>query len=542
MNSKYIFMRHPFVPLAFFIVSFLLSLSLASQTTSRGRMTIHFLKFKCLNPTTDDMLETDGKGDELFFTFIYSIADSNGRTKSRGKISTKTFGDQNGFPARIQAGSKSEMGGITRGNIVFPKIEAILDRSLEVGDFISMLPLVWEWDNAGPSVQSELEAFFLNSMDSINKKLHRAFSQYPKEHQYVIKGLRLSSLIDTNRVKYILRNIKDRPATRPVGLSSTGLYPTEELYVKIYDQKRVAGYSAISDEDFRLLDKLYYDPTHGNPNSQNRVHPNGDYEIYLSPVFVAAPTGTPPPPGGGPAPPIEVKPPRPVHDSIRIKPGEEPVKDTVVQADQVQDPDGNPYTTITIGKLRWMRENLRTTRYNDGTPIAGNLSNTAWETTREGAYAVYENNNQYDATYGKLYNGYAVATGKLCPKGWRVPTDKDWQELESLTGMGADLLANIGGRGNIAGALKEPGLWDPSGEPSSNSSGFSIRPAGIRAPNGEFMVLKQYGDFWTSTVYENPYSLYLWNRHFYYNSLEIGRNYLSASNGYSCRCVQDVTQ
>ena len=86
-----------------------------------------------------------------------------------------------------------------------------------------------------------------------------------------------------------------------------------------------------------------------------------------------------------------------------------------------------------------MRENLRTTKYNDGTPIAGNLSNTAWENTREGAFAIYENNSQYDLLYGKLYNGYAVATGKLCPKGWRVPADSDWQQLERIVGIIEDL-------------------------------------------------------------------------------------------------------
>lgn len=561
---KHIPMRPFYVSVIYLLLLFLTGYSVTAQPSARGRLRIYFEKFKCLNPTTDDMLERDGKGDEVFFTFLYSVADSNGKTKYRGRVSTKTYGDRNGFPSRIRAGSLSPTGGIKRRDIIFaqskpddtiltvgsdiplyssPRSELgalVADRQLEPGDFISLLPLVWEWDNTGPAVQSELEAFFLNSMDSINKRLYRTFSQYPKEHQLVIRGLRLSSLIDTHRVKFILRNIMNKPATRPVGLSSSGLFPTEELYVRIYDPQRVAGFLSVRDADFRLLDKLYYDPLHDNPNPSNRVHPNGDYEIYLYPVYEAAPSGTPPPPGGGPAPPVEVKPPRPVRDSITIKPGGEPGKDTVSNTDQVQDPDGNPYTAITIGKLRWMRENLRTTRYNDGTPIAGNLSNTAWETTREGAFAIYEDNSQYEATYGKLYNGYAVATGKLCPKGWRVPTDKDWQELETIAGMGADLLATIGGRGTIAGSLKEPGLWDPSGEPSNNSTGFSVRPAGIRSPNGEFTVIKQYGDFWTSTVYENPYSLYLWNRHFYYNSSEIGRNYLSANNGYSCRCVQEA--
>lgn len=557
-------MRSGCVRLLVFAALFFYSQPTDAQITGRGRAMIYFNKFKCLNPTTDDMLETDGKGDEVYFTFLYSIADSNGKTKSRGKISTKTYGDRNGFPGRIKAGSLSSKGGIKRGDFIFAQSQPddtlltlgfdfpyyspprpnkgtlVLDKQLEKGEFISIFPIVWEWDNTGAAVQSELEAFFLNSFDSINKKLYRVINHYPKEHQHVVKGWHLNSLIDTNRVKYILRNIKNRPATRPVGLSSSGLFPTEGVYVRIYDQKRIAEFSPIGNEDFRLLDNLYYDPVYYKLYSDKTVHPNGDYEIYLYPIFEAAPVGAPPPPGGGPAPLIEVKPPRPIRDSIAIKPGDDPVKDTTSGSNQVKDPDGNPYTSLTIGKLRWMRENLRTTRYNDGTPITGNLSNAAWETTRDGAYAIYENNSQYDVLYGKLYNGYAVATGKLCPIGWRIPTDKDWQELETISGMSADLLEIIGGRGNIAGSLKEPGLWDPTGESNTNSTGFSVRPGGVRSTNGEFTVIKQYGDFWTSTVYDNPYSLYLWNRHFYYNSLEIGRNYLSANNGYSCRCVQEA--
>lgn len=533
-----------------------------AQITGRGRVKIYFDNFKCLNPTTDDMLEADGKGDEVYFTFLYSVADSTGKTKSRGKITTKTYGDRNGFPGRIKAGSLSPRGGIKRGDIILSQSDAddtlltvgfdrplyearkgngtlILDRQLENGDFITLFPIVWEWDHVGPSVESELEAFFLNSMDSINRKSFRWYSQFPKEHQYKVRGMRIIDLIDTNRVKYILRNIKDKPATRPVGFTSSGLFPAGNLFTKMYDKARIAAYFPTREAAFRLQDHLYYDPMHDSRVLPERHHPNGDYEIIVQATFEAMSTGTAPPPGK-PLPPTEIKPPVPIRDSIRIIPGTEPGKDTLPVTGQILDADGNAYTTLTIGKLRWMRENLRTTKYNDGTPIAGNLSNAAWENTREGAFAIYENNSQYDLLYGKLYNGYAVTTGKLCPKGWRVPADSDWQQLERIVGIIEDQLGNIGGRGRIAGALKEPGLWDPSGEPGDNSTGFSVRPAGVRSTNGEFTVLKQYGDFWTSTVYENPYSLYLWNRHFYYNSLEIGRNYLSANNGYSCRCVQDI--
>lgn len=231
--------KSPARNLLFVFVMFYAQL-VSAQITGRGRVEIYFNYFKCLNPTTDDMFEADGKGDEVYFTFLYAVADSSGRTKSRGKVTTKTYGDRNGFPGRIKAGSLSEKGGIKRGDLILAQSQPddtlltvgfdrpvygsrkgkgtlLLDTRLENGDFITLFPIVWEWDHIGPQVQSELESFLLNSMDSINRRSYRWFSQFPKQHQYIVRGMPLNELIDTNRAKFILRSIKDKPATRPVG-------------------------------------------------------------------------------------------------------------------------------------------------------------------------------------------------------------------------------------------------------------------------------------------------------------------------------------
>lgn len=205
----------------------------------------------------------------------------------------------------------------------------------------------------------------------------------------------------------------------------------------------------------------------------------------------------------------------------------------------VFDLDSNKYTVIKMGKQYWLRENLRTTKYNDSTAIATGLTNSEWKQTTQGAYAVYENNSFYEATYGKLYNGYAVRTGKLCPQGWRVATDKDWNAVESYLGMPPSELERTGERGAIAGKLKT-GNWDASSFKASNSSEFSLLPAGARLDNGEYSNLNQYGNFWTSTVYDDRYGLlYLWNHHAHYNTNAMGRIYTLANNGYSCRCIKE---
>ena len=207
---------------------------------------------------------------------------------------------------------------------------------------------------------------------------------------------------------------------------------------------------------------------------------------------------------------------------------------------QVYDLDGNRYEVMKIGEEFWFMENLRTTQYNDTTRIASGLNADEWSKVKHGAYSIYDDKTVNIKKYGLLYNGYAAASGKLCPLGWHVATDKDWNELERFYGISADELDKTGERGNIADKLKASEGWNTSAFTPKNYSGFSIVPAGSRKDNGEYTTEGQYGNFWTSTVYDDRYGLlYLWNHHVHYNTNAVGRIYTVAQNGYSCRCVKD---
>ncbi len=206
----------------------------------------------------------------------------------------------------------------------------------------------------------------------------------------------------------------------------------------------------------------------------------------------------------------------------------------------VYDLDSNRYEIIKIGNQYWFKENLKTTQYRDTTRIASGLDDKQWKETKSGAYAVYENNPMNKSKFGLLYNGYAAASGKLCPLGWHVATDKDWNELEKFLGIPAAELERTGERWEIAPKLKVSQGWKASSFSGDDSSGFGIHPAGSRLDNGEYTTLGQYGNFWTSTVYDDRYGLlYLWNHHVHYNTNAVGRIYTIANNGYSCRCVKD---
>ena len=96
----------------------------------------------------------------------------------------------------------------------------------------------------------------------------------------------------------------------------------------------------------------------------------------------------------------------------------------------VKDIDGNIYGTVLIGDYLWIAENLKTTRFNDGFSIPCVKDQSIWLRSDTAAYCYYQNNVNYGDTLGFLYNWYAVNSGKLCPTGWKIPSDSDWIQIE----------------------------------------------------------------------------------------------------------------
>jgi uncharacterized protein (TIGR02145 family) len=211
------------------------------------------------------------------------------------------------------------------------------------------------------------------------------------------------------------------------------------------------------------------------------------------------------------------------------------------------DVDGNAYDTVVIGTQVWMSENLKTSKYRNGDPIPTNLNNTTWQNTTSGAYAIYNNTASNDSIYGKLYNGYAVADSRgLCPTGWHVPSDADWQTLESSLGMLSGDLNLTGGRGsaqNVGGKMKATGiagsggLWNFVNTGATNSSGFTGLPGGARASVGTFVNVGGYGYWWSSTQYSSTGA---WDRNLHSSSASSNRDGSTMTVGFSVRCVRDA--
>jgi uncharacterized protein (TIGR02145 family) len=195
----------------------------------------------------------------------------------------------------------------------------------------------------------------------------------------------------------------------------------------------------------------------------------------------------------------------------------------------VKDIDGNIYLTINIGKQIWIAENLKTTKLNDGKPIQLVTNDRAWEQLKTAAYCWYKNDIKNKDVYGALYNWYTVKTGKLCPKGWHVPTSSEW----------AAMVTFLGDPNTAGDKLKETGTthWKNLLSDATDDFDFTALPSGIRLRSG---VFPSYGDsycvWWSSTAYNTTDA---WNCGLHDSSSQIFYGFDNFQNSFSVRCIKD---
>ncbi len=201
------------------------------------------------------------------------------------------------------------------------------------------------------------------------------------------------------------------------------------------------------------------------------------------------------------------------------------------QNDLVDCRDGEVYKTIEIGNQTWMAENLRATKYTDGADIIyGPLIGGTWQNVSEGLYAWYEDNSDLGLIYGALYNWEAVASNKLCPCDWHVPTESEWLELFDY----------VGGQDIAGGKLKEVGFahWSSPNTDATDEFSFTALPNGIRFFWGDFNQLYTYSYWWTSTQATSASSSAVYASFSYaYDQADLFD--YSKFTGIGVRCVKD---
>jgi uncharacterized protein (TIGR02145 family) len=186
--------------------------------------------------------------------------------------------------------------------------------------------------------------------------------------------------------------------------------------------------------------------------------------------------------------------------------------DEATTSGTIKDIDGNVYHIDTIGTQVWMVENLKTTKYRDGSPIPKVTNNNEWGSLTTAAYCNWNNDPAIDSKYGKLYNWYAVDDiHSIAPEGWHVATDDEWKALARFV---ADSLGTSGSVAKVITALL----------------------GGNRTNDGTFGFINYLGGWWSSS---ESYTYNAWAR-ICYDSYGMERGSYGKNSGFSVRCIKDL--
>lgn len=195
--------------------------------------------------------------------------------------------------------------------------------------------------------------------------------------------------------------------------------------------------------------------------------------------------------------------------------------------------------SISIGTQTWSTKNLDVAKYRNGDPIPQVTDPTQWANLTTGAWCWYNNDSaSYAATYGRLYNWYAVNDPRgLAPQGWRIPTEGDWNRLVKFIDSGADTTCQNCVQSSAAGgAMKSTTGWDAPNTGANNSSGFASLPGGYRSSAGTFLDVRLRGVWWCADEFDITLA---WYRRLYYDNAVVYRNFFNKISGFSVRVIRD---
>jgi uncharacterized protein (TIGR02145 family) len=207
------------------------------------------------------------------------------------------------------------------------------------------------------------------------------------------------------------------------------------------------------------------------------------------------------------------------------------------------DADSNHYAVVQIGTQLWMAENLKATKYRDGSIIPNVPDSATWRSLTSGAYCNYHDDPAEGQQYGRLYNWYAAADNRnIAPVGWHVSTNSEWNIMEKFLDATVDTTA-LGGTGKRIGRILKEGCitrWQYQDSTSGiNSSGFTALCANYRNSTGAWSLApnNNHDDgFWTSTSYNTSAAWYRSLRWCFGNIYSL---FPMKKSGNSIRCVHD---
>jgi uncharacterized protein (TIGR02145 family) len=213
-----------------------------------------------------------------------------------------------------------------------------------------------------------------------------------------------------------------------------------------------------------------------------------------------------------------------------------------INPNTVTDASGNIYPIVTIGTQVWMAENLRTTKFRDGSSIPVVTDSAQWTNnlfngnpSLKSMMCWYNNDSLTNAAnkIGALYTWYSIdpasnGNKNVCPTGWHIPTDDEWITLTTF----------LGGVSVAGGQMKSTNTlyWFDPNKDATNISGFSGLGGGYRFDDGSFQNMGYFGYWWSATEVDPDEAKYY---NLFYSLGDIGKGNIFKARGYSVRCIRD---
>ncbi len=181
-------------------------------------------------------------------------------------------------------------------------------------------------------------------------------------------------------------------------------------------------------------------------------------------------------------------------------------KDTGPSYTTAKDKGGSAYSTLRIGSQTWMVENLKTVRYSDVVKIKDLILTDSIRTLLPNDSSIlYRADSPKDTLayywkykggpstndFGKLYTWYTVTNRNVCPQGFHVPTESDWEKLINF----------LGGPEIAGGKMKsiDSSMWELPNIGATNSSYFNAVGGGYKTEFGTFIDQLKFGLYWSVT-------------------------------------------
>lgn len=182
---------------------------------------------------------------------------------------------------------------------------------------------------------------------------------------------------------------------------------------------------------------------------------------------------------------------------------------------------------VQISTQFWTLKNLDVSTYSNGDIIPQVTDKTQWANLTTGAWCYYNNDATNNASYGKLYNWYAVIDPRgLAPQGWHIPSKIEWTTL--VTGLGGDYFAG--------GKMKATTLWNSPNTGATNESGFTGYPGGLRDNSGSFNYVGTNGYWWFTKEHDATTAV---ERSLAYDYVDCYMYYYDKGTGMSVRCIKN---